>query len=67
VDLVFIDSSHEYDDTLAEFRAWQPAVRAGGHIAFHDYGTREGVTTAVDELRLDGAVKGTSLYVWRKP
>jgi hypothetical protein len=68
VDLLFIDSSHQYEDTLEEFRVWEPVIRPGGFVVFHDYGRRwEGVTRAVDELQLGGVTAGTSLYVWCKP
>lgn len=35
-ELVFIDSSHEYGDTLAELEAWYPALAPGGLIVLHD-------------------------------
>jgi predicted O-methyltransferase YrrM len=36
-DLLFIDTSHEYDHTLAELRTFMPRVRPWGGIAlFHD-------------------------------
>ena len=36
VDVLFIDSSHEYDHTLAELRAYMPRVVPGGVALFHD-------------------------------
>ena len=36
VDVLFIDSSHLYDHTLAELRAYMPQVAAGGVALFHD-------------------------------
>jgi predicted O-methyltransferase YrrM len=67
VDAVFIDSSHEYDETIATFRTWQPAVAPGGIIAFHDWqdDAYPGVTQAVRDLALAGEARG-HLYVWRK-
>ncbi|MDP2712910.1 MAG: class I SAM-dependent methyltransferase [Solirubrobacteraceae bacterium] len=67
VDAVFIDSSHELDETIATFRTWEPALAPGGVIAFHDYddAAYPGVTEAVRELGLDGEARG-HLYVWRK-
>lgn len=67
VDAVFIDSSHELDETMATFRTWEPAVSPGGVIAFHDYDDDDypGVTEAVAELGLHGDVRG-HLFVWRK-
>ena len=66
--LLFIDSSHERDETLATFRAWEPALPPGAVVAFHDYGEDDypGVTEAVGELGLEGEVHGP-LFVWRKP
>lgn len=67
VDAVFIDSSHEYDETVATFRTWEPAVAPGGVIAFHDWqdDAYPGVTRAVDDLGLEGEGRG-HLFVWRK-
>jgi predicted O-methyltransferase YrrM len=68
VDAVFIDSSHEYDETIATFRTWEPAVNPGGIVAFHDWqdDAYPGVTGAVRDLGLDGEGRG-HLFVWRKP
>jgi predicted O-methyltransferase YrrM len=67
VDAVFIDSSHERDETVATFRTWEPALSPGGVVAFHDYDDADypGVTEAVRELGLRGEARG-HLYVWRK-
>jgi predicted O-methyltransferase YrrM len=67
VDAVFIDSSHEYDETVATFRTWEPALAPGGVIAFHDWDDEAypGVTQAVHELGLRGEARG-HLFVWRK-
>jgi predicted O-methyltransferase YrrM len=67
VDAVFIDSSHERDETVATFRTWEPVLSPGGVIAFHDYDDEDypGVTEAVRELGLQGEAHG-HLYVWRK-
>lgn len=35
-DLVFIDTSHAYDQTKAELRSYGPRVRKGGKIMLHD-------------------------------
>lgn len=35
-DVLFIDTSHEYEHTLAELRAYMPAVTPGGVALFHD-------------------------------
>ena len=36
VDIWFLDTSHEYDHTLAELRAYMPRVAPGGVALFHD-------------------------------
>ena len=36
VDIFFLDSSHEYDHTLAELRVYMPRVAPGGIALFHD-------------------------------
>jgi predicted O-methyltransferase YrrM len=68
VDAVFVDSSHECDETIATFRTWEPALSPGGIVAFHDWrdAAYPGVTEAVRELGLLGEGRG-HLFVWRKP
>ena len=36
VDVLFLDTSHEYEHTLAELRAYMPRVANGGIALFHD-------------------------------
>ena len=36
VDLVYLDTSHTYEDTIKEFDAWLPHLREGGLFVFHD-------------------------------
>jgi predicted O-methyltransferase YrrM len=68
VDLVFIDASHERDDTIKTFLAWEPIVVEGGVIAFHDYADKAwpGVSEAIEQLGLRGKAYG-HLFVWTKP
>jgi predicted O-methyltransferase YrrM len=68
VDAVFIDSSHEREETIATFRTWEPALSPGGIVAFHDWedDAYPGVTEAVRELCLLGEARG-HLFVWHKP
>ena len=68
VDAVFIDSSHELEETVATFETWQPALAPGGIAAFHDYDddAYPGVTHAIEQLGLAGEARG-HLFVWRKP
>ncbi len=50
IDLLFIDTNHLYDHTMAELRKYAPKLRAGGWLAFHDYVSFAGVTRAVTEF-----------------
>lgn len=64
VDLLFIDSSHDREPTVAEYRAWQAALAAGATVVFDDYGhpAYPGVAEAVEDLGLRGRVV-RDLYV----
>jgi predicted O-methyltransferase YrrM len=61
VDLLYIDSSHERRQTIAEVRAWRPALGPGAAIVFDDYTHPDypGVREAVQELGLTGRLRGT--------
>ncbi|MFL5819715.1 MAG: class I SAM-dependent methyltransferase [Solirubrobacteraceae bacterium] len=68
VEMLFIDSTHEREGTVAEFRAWRARLRPGAVVAFHDYGHPgfPGVHQAVADLGLEGEVQG-GLFVWPAP
>jgi Methyltransferase domain len=61
VDLLYIDSSHTREHTIAEVRAWRPYLRPGAPILFDDYTHPDypGVREAIEELGLEGEVRGT--------
>lgn len=65
-ELLFIDSSHDREQTLAEFAAWRDTLAPGAVVAFHDYDepAYPGVTEAVRELGVEGEAFG-HLFVWR--
>jgi len=67
-DLVFVDSTHEHDATVAEIIAWTPKLRSGGLLVLHDYENPAfpGVAAAVRDLELPGDVTG-GMFVWSKP
>jgi predicted O-methyltransferase YrrM len=68
VELLYIDSSHDRESVIAEYRAWRPRLAPGAIVAFDDY-THEGfpgVREAVAELGLEGEQLGT-LFVHRVP
>ncbi len=49
-DIVFIDTSHEYQHTVDEIAIYSQRVRPGGHMVFHDSAVAEfGVKQAIDE------------------
>lgn len=52
IDMVFLDSSHEYSQTKAEILLWQRKVKSNGYVCGHDYfsGENPGVKLAVDEI-----------------
>lgn len=37
LDFVFIDAAHDYQNVLADLKAWYPKVKKGGTLAGHDY------------------------------
>jgi cephalosporin hydroxylase len=63
---LYIDSSHEREQTMAEVRAWQPHLRVGALVLFDDYTHPDypGVREAIEELGLEGERRGT-LFVHR--
>jgi predicted O-methyltransferase YrrM len=66
-DLLYIDSSHTREDTVAEVQAWRPYLRPGAPILFDDYTHPgyPGVREAIEELGLKGEVRGT-LFIHRR-
>lgn len=68
VEVLFIDSTHERDATLAEFAAWAPRLARGALVLFHDYGNPAfpGVEQAVAQLGLDGE-EHAGMYLWHAP
>lgn len=53
VDLLFIDTSHTYEHTLAELRAWESRMKLGAKIMLHDTddgSTYPGVRRAIVEF-----------------
>lgn len=63
LDAVYLDTTHTYDDTLAELAASKSTVRQGGLICGHDYSCDKfpGVVQAVNEFVL---THGLSLEIW---
>lgn len=62
-DFIFIDTSHEYEQTMREIEVWGPMVRLGGVMVFHDTLSTDGVRRAIDEfLNIDGF----QFRLWRR-
>jgi predicted O-methyltransferase YrrM len=61
VELLYVDSSHERQDTIDELRAWGPVLAEGALVVLDDYDHPEypGVREAVRELGLSGEQRGT--------
>jgi predicted O-methyltransferase YrrM len=61
IDLLYIDSSHRRDETIAEVKAWRSALAPGGLVIFDDYthALYPGVREAIEALGLDGKQQGT--------
>jgi predicted O-methyltransferase YrrM len=48
VDMLFIDTSHDYEQTLAELRLYVPRLNRGGVVCCHDTELQSGQFTASD-------------------
>jgi predicted O-methyltransferase YrrM len=55
IDLVFIDTSHEYQDTLEEISAYAARLASGGCIALHDTISQDGCRRALRDCWSDFA------------
>ncbi len=66
VDLLYIDSSHDREQTIREMTAWRPVLRPGAVVVFDDYEHPDfpGVKQAIEALGLRGQ-RRESLFVHR--
>jgi predicted O-methyltransferase YrrM len=66
IDMLYVDSSHDRQQTIAELAAWRPVIVASGLIVLDDYthADYDGVREAVSELALPGVQSGT-MFVHR--
>lgn len=55
LDMLWIDGDHSSLGALGDFIFWEPRVRAGGIIAFHDYSSRyaQGISRGSVEAAVD--------------
>jgi hypothetical protein len=76
ISVLNIDSSHQYEPTLEEFKIWEPRVISNGYILLHDYGLVgndkvEGLQKATDEYFRNDRFEfleniGNTQVVWKK-
>jgi hypothetical protein len=66
VGLLYIDSSHDREDTIREIETWRPVLEEGSLVVFDDFGNPEypGVEEAVRHLGLRGKER-CGLFVYR--
>jgi cephalosporin hydroxylase len=66
VDLLYVDSSHDREETIREVQAWRPTLAEGSLIVFDDFVHPEypGVQEAVQRLGLAGEQRG-NLFIHR--
>jgi predicted O-methyltransferase YrrM len=50
IDVIFLDNSHEYADTLREFEVYSRRLSPGGYFVLHDSISADGVRRAVQQL-----------------
>lgn len=64
VDLLYIDSSHMREQTIAEVQAWRPHLRPGAPVIFDDYAHPDypEVREAIEELGLEGEQRGELFF-----
>jgi predicted O-methyltransferase YrrM len=60
IDLLYIDSSHDREETMREVQAWRPSLAEGSLVVFDDFGhsAYPGVEEAVRRLGLEGEQRG---------
>lgn len=51
-DLIFIDSVHEFDHCMAEFKLCELLIKKGGLICFHDSVKFEGVKRVINYIKM---------------
>ncbi|MDR2550956.1 MAG: class I SAM-dependent methyltransferase [Desulfobulbus sp.] len=73
IDFMFIDGSHSYDYVLNDSHVAFSVVKNGGIILWHDYGSWEGVTKALEQLHAQDPkfyeikhIEGTSICILQK-
>lgn len=73
IDLLFIDDSHFYSDIVANYGRYEPFVKPGGYVVFHDYHFQtsdvDAVRRVVNELQMPFRTTGGEfgLAIFQKP
>lgn len=63
-DLIFIDTTHEYERTKAEFKEAERLIKQNGYIALHDSISHQGVKKWIDEIKGN---KGLEIITFETP
>jgi beta-1,4-mannosyl-glycoprotein beta-1,4-N-acetylglucosaminyltransferase len=64
IDMVFIDAAHDYDNVLADIKAWSPKVKSEGIISGHDW-HHPPIKQAVRETLGEVSSIGSCWYVFK--
>src|SRR5207247_4483024 len=67
IDILYIDTNHEYDHTLRELEAWFPLVKQGGHILLDDFLTTDVHRALFDWIKKSDSYPFTSLTIYTGP
>lgn len=65
-DMLFIDGDHTYAGVSHDYLNFEPFVKEGGFIIFHDYGYHEGVTKFCKTLNFSRVFRRASLLIVKK-
>jgi hypothetical protein len=57
IDLLYIDGNHNGDAPYNDFIHFQPKMKPGGLVAFHDFDAMQGVTQSVRKLEKQGMIQ----------
>jgi len=66
LDFVYIDALHDYDNVLADIRAWSPKVRAEAFIGGHDYDLPDVRKAIADSLGVEPHLFSDHSWIIRK-
>jgi predicted O-methyltransferase YrrM len=65
IDMLMLDTGHEYEETKQELEAWLPYMRRGGLLWLHDYTPAyPGCVKAIDEAVEEGFIAHMETRGW---